>query len=277
MPGTPRRRPRTTIIIMVLLSITVLTLGTNADTPVLGTVRGAVIDVLGPIGRGFKSATKPVRNWWGGVSDYERLEIENQRLRDEVDRLEAKQQANSTAAEDLARLKEQEGIPFIAEIPSKLAQVSTGTVSNFDNNTIMIDRGASSGFKVGMPVVTNGGLIGRLSTVTDERAVVRLITDPDFAVSVKLEGGYYAQGHGNGADRPFLVDQGVPLDVEIEKGQRVATSGIATALFPMNLPVGTVTKVSASQSDLTQVLEVELAADLDRVSAVRVLLWEPPA
>ena len=45
----------------------------------------------------------------------------------------------------------------------------------------------------------------------------------------------------------------------------------------MNLPVGTVTKVSASQSDLTQVLEVELAADLDRVSAVRVLLWEPPA
>jgi len=262
---------------MVLLSITVLTIGSK-DIPVLNSVRGAVIDVLGPVGRGFKSATKPIRSWWGGATDYDRVVAENERLRDEIGRLEAKQQANSTAAQDLARLKEQEGIEFIGEVPSKLAQVSTGTVSNFDNNTIMIDRGASSGFKKGMPVVTRDGLIGRLETVTDKRSVVRLITDPDFVVSVKIAStGRYAQGHGNGAQNPFLVDKDVPLDKEVEKGELIVTSGLRTASFPMNLPIGKVTKVSSSQSDLTQVLEVQLTADLGRVSAVRVLLWEPPA
>jgi hypothetical protein len=50
-----------------------------------------VIDVLGPVGRGFKSATKPVRSWWGGVNDYDRIAAENDKLRDEVERLKAKQ------------------------------------------------------------------------------------------------------------------------------------------------------------------------------------------
>lgn len=261
---------------MVLLSFTVLTLSSK-DVPVLGTVRSSIIDVLGPVGRGFKSATKPVRSWWGGVNDYDRIAAENERLRDEVARLKAKQAANSAAASDLARLKELEGIPFVANIESKVAMVSTGAYSSFDNNTIVIDRGASSGFKPGMPVVDGGGLVGKLETVTEERSVIRLITDPDFAVHLKLAStGSYAAGHGNGAGNPFIVDSDVALDQEVEKGELILTSGIESASFPGDLPIGTVTKVSSSQSDLTQVLEVELACDLVRLSSVRVLLWEPP-
>ena len=276
MPGSPRRRPRTTIIMMVLLSFTVITIGSK-DVPVLGSVRGAMIDVLGPVGRGFKSATKPVRSWWGGVNDYDRIAAENDKLRDEVERLKAKQAANSSAAAELARLKELEGLPFIADIDSKVALISTGAYSSFDDNTMTIDRGATSGFKVGMPVVDRSGLVGRLESVFDDRSVIRLITDPDFAVYVKLAStGSYAAGHGTGPDRPFLVDSGVNLDQEVNKGEGIFTSGIGTGSFPGDLPIGTVTKVSASQSDLTQVLEVKLAADLERLSAVRVLLWEPP-
>lgn len=262
---------------MILLSLTVLTIGSK-DIPVLRSARGAVIDALGPVGRGLKSATRPIRSWWGSATDYENLQAENEKLRDEVGRLRAKQQANANAVQELDRLKEQEGIPFTEGIPSKLALVSTGRVSNFDDSTIMIDRGATSGFKKGMPVVTRDGLIGSLETVTDERSVVRLITDPDFVVSVKLAStGKYAQGHGTGAHRPFMVDADVPLDLEVKKGEAIYTSGINTASFPMNLPIGEVTKVAASQSDLTQVLQVKLYADLGSISAVRVLLWEPPA
>jgi len=262
---------------MVLLSFTVLTLSSK-DVPVLGTVRSTVIDVLAPVGRGFRSATKPIRSWWGGVNDFDRVQAENEKLRAEVARLKAKQSANSAAAAELARLKEQEGIPFIASIPSKLALVSTGPYSNFDNNTVLIDRGASSGFKPGMPVVTVDGLVGKLETVTEENSVVRLITDPDFVVSVKLaSSGNYATGHGNGPDHPFLVDRDVELNQKVDKGEGIVTSGIESAMFPADLPVGTVTKVSTSQSDLTQVLEVKLSADFVRLNAVRVLLWEPPS
>lgn len=261
---------------MVLLSFTVLTLGGSDDTPVLGTVRSSIIDALGPVGRGFRSATKPIRSWWGGVSDYDRVEAENRKLRAEIERLRAKQSANSAAASELERLKELEGIPFIASFPTKLAMVATGPYSSFDNNTITIDRGASSGFEVGMPVVTDGGLVGKLERVTEERSVIRLITDPDFTIHLKLaSSGNYALGHGNGDDRPFVVDQDVELDQNVERGELVVTSGIETSMFPMNIPIGRVTKVSTSQSDLSQVLDVELSADLKRLNAVQVVLWKP--
>lgn len=261
---------------MVLLSFTVLTLNSK-DVPVLGSVRSTVIDLMGPVGRGFKSATKPIRNWWGGVNDYERVQAENDDLREEIERLKAKQIRNANAAAELERLKEQAGIPTTEEIPAVLAQVATGPYSNFDNNTILIDRGASSGFKVGMPVVTSLGLVGSLESVTDDRAVVRLITDPEFAVSVKrAETGSYAIGHGAGAHNPFVVDQNVGLEQKVEKGEVIVTSGISTAKFPKDLIIGTVDKVSTSQSDLTQVLDVTLAADLVRLNYVSVLLWEPP-
>lgn len=276
MSGTPRRRPRTTVIMMVLLSLTVLTMNAK-DVPVLGSIRSGVIDAMGPVERGFRSFTKPVRSWWGGATDYDRVVAENRTLREEVARLKAKQLRNATAEDDLQRLKEQEGIPFVGDIPSRLAQVATGPYSSFDDSTIMIDRGASSGFKVGMPVVTSLGLVGRLQTVTDDRSVVQLITDPDMVVSVKLaSSGNYAQGHGAGPENPFVVDREVELDQKVEKGEYVVTSGLETAAFPADIPVGTVSKVTVSQSDLSQVLDVRLSADLVRLFVVRVLLWEPP-
>jgi rod shape-determining protein MreC len=261
---------------MVLLSFTVLTLSTNDDMPVIGTVRSGLTDVAGSIGRGFSSLTKPLRSWWGGATDYDKLQAENRQLREQIATLRAKATKNALAADDLKRLKEQEGIPFVAEIPSKLAQVAPSRYSNFEDNTMMIDRGATSGFRPGMPVVTSDGLVGRLEKVTDDRSLVRLITDPDFAVSIRLGDGHYGIGHGAGSENPFVVDDKVNPELKIEKGEIVVTSGLSGASFPMDIPIGTVEKVSPSGADLSQILQVKLRADLERLQAVRVLLWEPP-
>ena len=172
---------------MVLLSFTVITIGSK-DVPVLGSVRGAVIDVLGPVGRGFKSATKPVRSWWGGVNDYDRIAAENDQLRDEVERLKAKQAANSSAAAELARLKELEGLPFIADIDSKVALISTGAYSSFDDNTMTIDRGATSGFKVGMPVdvhveeLAGSTFKGKLSLISPSSGTRSVLRESPYLV-----------------------------------------------------------------------------------------------
>jgi len=58
-------------------------------------------------------------------------------------------------------------------------------------------------------------------------------------------------------------------------GDPVMTSGQERAVMPRGLPIGKVSKVTRVQSDQTQVLEVEPAADLTRLNYVQVLLWEP--
>ncbi len=110
---------------MILASITVLTVDSR-DVPVISTVRSTAVDVFAPVGRATASVTKPVRDWWGGLNDYGRLEAENESLRQRIDELEGTQAVNEGAAEELRRLQEQLDIPFAEEVGSVMAQVATG-------------------------------------------------------------------------------------------------------------------------------------------------------
>ncbi len=129
-----------------------------------------------------------------------------------------------------------------------------------------------------MPVVTAAGLVGTISSVTQENSVVRLLTDPELRVGLLLAGtGNYAIGRGTGPDSPFIVDEGVELIDPVEVDETVLTSGLANSRYPKGIPLGRVTSVSRSQSDQSQKLEVRLFADLIALNYVHVLLWQPAA
>ena len=259
---------------MILLSITVLTLDAK-DVPVLGSIRSGVLRAVSPVGGAFKWATTPLRNAWNGMNNYDDLEAENHRLRRRLDALTGKALVNSDAAEQVTRLKEQLNVPFIGTIPRQVAQLSGGNFSSFDDNTARIDKGSSSGIAVGMPVVTNAGLIGRIQRVAVNSSTVQLITDPDLRIGIKLKSDDLGAGRGTGAGQSWLVDQNIGLADEVAKGDPVVTSGIDRALFPPGLPIGTVRSVTRDQADQIQILTVDLAADLTRLDYVQVLLWKP--
>ncbi|MEI2697771.1 MAG: rod shape-determining protein MreC [Microthrixaceae bacterium] len=262
---------------MVLLSLTVLTIG-GKDLPVFGSVRGAAVDLVAGLSESTRGITKPVRSWWGGATEYDDLLADNKRLQDEVDVLRSKQIRNQTAAADLQRLQEQLNIPFVSDIPSVIAQVTTGPYSNFDSNTLQVNRGSKDGVKKGMTVVTNAGLVGMILEVTNENSIVRLITDYDFVVGIKIASdGNYTTGHGTGPESPFLIDDGIEITAKVAKGDAVVTSGLESSAFPAGIPVGIIDKVEQSQAQQTQVVEVKLAVDLVRLNVVSILLRERPA
>ncbi len=51
---------------------------------------------------------------------------------------------------------------------------------------IEINKGRSSGIAVGMPVVNQAGLIGKVTSVTDNTARVMLVTDTRYTVGVTV-------------------------------------------------------------------------------------------
>lgn len=261
---------------MMLLSITVLTLDSK-DVPVLGSIRRGVMSALNPIGRAFSSVTSPLRNAWNGIGNYDDMEKENTRLRDELDALKNQQLTNTDAVDQLARLKEQLNVPFLATIATEKAQVTSGNFSSFDDDTAQIDKGSSSGLEVGMPVVTQAGLIGSIERVSADRSVVRLITDPSISVGIKLKSDDLGVGRGTGAGRPWVIDRGIGLTDPVAVGDPVITSGLERAKYPPGLPVGAITSITRDQGEQIQILDVAMAADLTRLDYVQVLLWKPPA
>ncbi len=57
----------------------------------------------------------------------------------------------------------------------------------------------------------------------------------------------------------------------------MTTSGVDRSIFPPDIPVGVVDTVATAPDQLTQVLHLELLADLDNPAYVRVLQWVPVA
>ena len=117
--------------------------------------------------------------------------------------------------------------------------------SNFEN-TVTIDKGTSSGMAVGQPVVPAGGLVGSVEAVSASTATVVLLTDPTFAVGVRLGPPTWARPRAWVADEPLrvTVDTTSQAPPKLTKGQTVVTSGLDLEKFPPNIPVGRVASVS---------------------------------
>lgn len=267
-------RSRLTIALLVITSITLLTLDFR-DSAIVSGAREVAATVFSPLRDVAETATDPFANAWNGVTGYEDLERENEQLRALVDEMRGQRVQDEDAAEQLAVLLEQLDIDWVGDIPTATARVVAGPGSNF-SRAVEIDKGSDHGLAEGMPVVTGAGLLGKLVQVTGQRSHVMLITDPDFAVGVRLvDSGVTGTAEGTGEGAPLVVDTGLEAGSEVDEGATLTTSGSDRSTFPGFIPVGHVVGTQPGSGGLTVDLVVEPLADTSRLAFVTVLLWEP--
>jgi rod shape-determining protein MreC len=266
-------RTRFTLLFLVLASITLLTLDFRDTGPVTAMRRG-VASVFSPA-RGLADAVaEPVSNGWNGISGYDDLEKENERLQRRIDDLEGQRATAATDQEQLDQLRNQLDIKVAADIPTVVARVVSGPLTSFDD-TIEIDRGSGEGVKEGMAVVTDAGLVGKVVRVTGGRSSIELITSPSFEFGVRLvEQQDVGIAKGQGDDGTLLVESGITTGTKVEAGDRVATSGIDGSTFPPDVAVGRVKSVRPTDDRTEQVLVIEPVANLGGLSYVTVLLCD---
>ena len=175
---------RRAIILLVLTSIILITLDLQNSSAISG-LRNVFGTIFRPVESTTRVITRPISNAWHGIFDYNDVLDENDRLREKV----AQQEGATVAAAASVRLAQEllalNGLPTLAGINAVTAQVIGDSPTNF-SQTIEINQGSESGIRVGMPVLNAAGLIGKITKVYGDRSVVMLITDPDFALSVKV-------------------------------------------------------------------------------------------
>lgn len=130
------------------------------------------------------------------------------------------------------------------------ADVISNTDANAPLQTISINKGTRDGIAVGMPVVTQLGLIGRVSDVTANASRVLLITDVSSAISARLqttrdEGSIVGQASND------LRMEFIPLNAKVQEGDIVISSGLGGNL-PAGLVIGQVTNVQQREFELFQ-------------------------
>ncbi len=175
---------RGVIIALVVTSLLLITLDRRGSA-VLDGARRVSVDLLAPV-RGVVSAVfSPVRGAWNGIFNYDAIQEENDRLREQLDQQEGASIEAEAQIRDNEALRAFNTLPVRSDIPTVAAEVISDASSNFQQ-TIEINKGSNHGIRTGMAVITPAGLVGRVAQVSANRSAVRLITDPAFAAGVKL-------------------------------------------------------------------------------------------
>jgi rod shape-determining protein MreC len=264
---------RTRIAVLVLASITLLTVGLR-DAPIVRDVREGAATVVSPVEGAADAVTRPFRNAWHGITDYEDLRDENERLRAQVTDGDAGAVRATDAERQLAELSAALELPYAADVPTVAARVVSGPRSNF-SHAVEIDKGTDDGLAVGMPVVTGAGLVGRISQASGSHSSVELLSDPDFQVGVRVaDSGQLGTARGRGRDEPMTVDTAIDADAEVRRGTGLVTSGVDRSAYPAGIPVGRVTSTRQGSGGLALDLVIDPLADIDNLSYVSVMRWE---
>ncbi len=183
MASVPVGRRRL-LILLVVTALVLLTFDQRGNRVIDG-FRSAFITVTAPLRTVARVVATPVQNAWYGLTSFDELKRENDELRDRVEAQDGAAIAAEAVVYENSELKSELGLPTLSGIERVKAEVVSGAPSNFDQ-TITINQGERRGIKVGMPVITSGGLVGRVEQVTARQSVVRLLSDPESTVGVRF-------------------------------------------------------------------------------------------
>ena len=149
-----------------------------------------------------------------------------------------------------------------------------GDGANPFTHPIQIDLGRTHGLVVGMPVVTDRGLVGRIANVYPHSSDILLINDPRSNINVMTQA---SRAHGviRGRVGQLPIMELIPPDVKISEGEIVITSGLG-GHFPKGLVVGQIVEVIRNDDLMFQSAIIQPTVDFDRMELVLVITNFPP-
>ena len=257
---------------LLLIAFTLLTLVLH-EVGYLQPTEDIVLRVVTPVQRWFSNRAR-------GIGEVVQTLRDLRTLRDEIAGL---RQQNEALIIENVQLKEAEAenqrlrglLDFASTNPTfgyRGGQV-VGRVIGRDPSAyldfIIIDLGERHGVGPGMPVVTERGLVGRITEVHDTSSEVLLITDVNSAVTALVQTSR-ATGVVRGlAGGDLLLDQ-IRQDVEVHEGEIVITSGLGGRL-PKNLVIGQISEVIQRDYEMFQQARVRPTVDFRNLEQVLVI------
>ena len=210
------------IFALLLTTALLLTLDLRGN-PVIDAGREGFAKVLRPVETATGVVTNPIERIWHGITNYDQLERENLALQEKLDRYVGTQASGEAAVIEGKELQALYSLPSLSGIDTEVARVVGAAANNLDQ-VIEIDKGSTSGIEVGMAVVNQAGLVGKVTQVTRNSSRVMLVTDGRYKVAVKVTSA-------------SVADEAVPTDTSPSglSPAEIIAAGTTTTTVPTPL------------------------------------------
>jgi rod shape-determining protein MreC len=267
---------------LVLLSLVLITVSfREPSNGFLHRVGGGGATVLRPFEVAAERVARPFRDAYGYLAGLVHAKSENKRLREALDK--ARQQADQgrVAARQNDTLRAALDYIDSPAFPRDFRPVNTrilGQPPTPFEQQVIIAAGSDSGIRIDSPVITQDGLVGRVTALTGSAAQVTLLTDEESAVpAVDLDSNTNARGLvRRGQSEGSLILDLVPKEAAVSEGDEIVTAGSRSkqfpSLFPRGIAIGTVTSVGRTDTSTFTHVQVQPFVDFDSLDSVIVLV-----
>lgn len=270
---------RTIVVVLILVALTLITISFRSPTAgALHDVQGAGSTALRPFQVAATRVAQPFRDAYSYIDGLAKAKSENERLKNELIQYRAAQIKASAAAakeEQLARLLHLVRGP---SFPSDYRAINTEVISfpgGPFTHTLTLAAGSSNGVRMSAPVVSGLGLVGIVSNVFPDSAIVTLISDPDSFVAARDLRTRVRGGVRTGTGGTLILDQVAKQSV-VKQGDEIVTDGTHNArypdLYPYGIPIGRVSHVGVLDTASFLQVQVQPFANLGSLDAVAVLI-----
>ncbi|MEN9758399.1 MAG: rod shape-determining protein MreC [Actinomycetota bacterium] len=267
-------RSRLLLVLLLVSSLFLITLDLRGVN-LAGSIRGSVATVFSPVETLFSRLFSPIGNFAGDIRNIGQANEKIDDLNKEIQLLKSKEILDEDTVGQLNQLKnilDLAGRGGYKVVAAKV--INRGSSATF-KETITIDVGSSSGISRNMTVISDGGLVGVVKSVSSDTSVVLLMNDPSFKMGVRIAGTQsigVLSGQGGNSYLLQLLD----ATGEIKLGDKLVARGSDGGRpFVPGVPVGTVVEVQSNSSSITQNADVTASANLDRIGIVAVVVSPP--
>ena len=232
-----------------------------------------------PLQNASSKASGATSGFFQQIWNFRSTAQENEQLKERLSQVENELHTARQAAAENERLRALLNLNEQMNIKSIPARVIARDPSVWFN-TITINRGSSSGVEVNMPVVTAGGIVGRVITVSPWASQVMLITDEKAGAGAVVgqlgQSGALGSVRGRADLGAALVEMRYVSGLEkVEVNDFVMTTG-QDGIYPPGLNVGRVVDVKPGTTTQAHQILIQPGAQLDHLEEVAVLLYHPP-
>lgn len=268
-------RKRALIVLTCLIAVTTVfsIIARSGNNPAANLVN----TMLSPVQSFAADITNPAKNFLSYLREIKNFRNENEILKSELETLKKESRNQEEYKKENIRLKKllqlTDDLAGCETVPAKIISYEPGNWFH----TLMINKGSNQGIKVSDVVMTESGLIGKISEVGFNWAKVSTILDSGNSVGIKLSRtGDVGITEGDAEllkSRRFKLDY-ISKETAVINGDLLETSGLG-GIYPPGLSVGQVEEIQLDNTGELVKGIIKPAVDFDNIyEVVVVTYWE---
>ena len=254
-----------TIIVLSVAFLGLITLTVSREDKGFESGAGSTLNPVQKVAYGFNRGVKDFVDFFLNFSD---VRDENKELKKENDKLKAEIDEYSKLKEENERL--QKVLNFKDEknnydyIGTNIIGISGDSILN----GYIVDRGKDDGIEKGMVVISADGLVGQVSSVGKNWAIVQCIVNENVKVAVMVdstrENTGILQGYKDYFNNNLAKVLNLPIDSEVKEGDVIVTSGLG-GYYPKEIKIGEVVSVEEDRGRVMKSAIVKPYVDFNKI------------